>query len=202
MVMAGITTMQLRAQMAVIDPTHITQNIINSSKEILQISTTSSHMLNNFQETVKIYEQSKAYYDRLLNVTASVKNSRQVAQCIHLVNDISRTYINGYNSILSSNQFSYDELSTIGYGYTYILERSGDRLGDLKKLISPSDLSLSDKERLDMISRLHRELSTDYRLINYYSDKYNAIAQQRQAVKYESELFEDLTGMTIDSLGD
>ena len=42
-----------KAQWTVIDPTN----------EIVQTSTTAQNMWSNFQETVKIYKQGKAYYD-------------------------------------------------------------------------------------------------------------------------------------------
>ena len=39
------------------------QGIINASKNIIHTSKTATNMVNNFQETVKIYEQGKKYYD-------------------------------------------------------------------------------------------------------------------------------------------
>lgn len=52
-----------KAQWAVIDPTNLAQGIVNSANEIVQTSTTAQNMWSNFQETVKIYQQGKAYYD-------------------------------------------------------------------------------------------------------------------------------------------
>lgn len=51
------------AQWVVTDPTNLAQGIINATKNIVQTSTTASNMINNFKETVKIYEQGKQYYD-------------------------------------------------------------------------------------------------------------------------------------------
>ena len=47
------------AQWSVIDPTNIAQSIINSSNNIVHTSSTAQNMINNFKETVKIYEQGK-----------------------------------------------------------------------------------------------------------------------------------------------
>lgn len=52
-----------KAQWTVIDPTNLAQSIVNSANEIVQTSTTAQNMWSNFQETVKIYKQGKAYYD-------------------------------------------------------------------------------------------------------------------------------------------
>ena len=43
--------------------TNLAQSIVNSANEIVQTSTTAQNMWSNFQETVKIYKQGKAYYD-------------------------------------------------------------------------------------------------------------------------------------------
>ena len=53
----------VRAQWAVFDPSNFAQSIVNSANEIIETSSTAENMINNFRETVKIYEQGKAYYD-------------------------------------------------------------------------------------------------------------------------------------------
>ena len=63
------------AQWSVIDPTNIAQSIINSSNNIVHTSSTAQNMINNFKETVKIYEQGKKYYDALKSVNNLVKDA-------------------------------------------------------------------------------------------------------------------------------
>ncbi len=48
------------AQWTVIDPSNIAQSIVNSSKSLVQESTTATNMINNFKETVKIYQQARS----------------------------------------------------------------------------------------------------------------------------------------------
>lgn len=45
------------AQWVVTDPTNLAQGIINATKNIIHTSSTATNMINNFKETVKIYEQ-------------------------------------------------------------------------------------------------------------------------------------------------
>ena len=52
-----LSTYSAKAQFAVIDPANIATSIVNTTKQIIETSTTASRMLSNFQETVKIYEQ-------------------------------------------------------------------------------------------------------------------------------------------------
>ena len=48
-----------RAQWVVTDPGNLAQGIINATKNIVHTSSTASTMIQNFQETVKIYKQGK-----------------------------------------------------------------------------------------------------------------------------------------------
>lgn len=50
-------TLSAKAQWAVFDPANLAQGIVNTTKQIVQTSSTASNMINNFKETVKIYEQ-------------------------------------------------------------------------------------------------------------------------------------------------
>ena len=89
-----------KAQWAVIDPTNLAQSIVNSANEIVQTSTTAQNMWSNFQETVKIYQQGKAYYDALKSVHDLVKGARKVQQTILLVGDISDIYVTNFNTMM------------------------------------------------------------------------------------------------------
>ena len=65
MIMCAFTLIvgKAQAQFVVTDPINLAQGIINSVKNIVQTSTTASNMINNFQETKKIFDQGKEYYD-------------------------------------------------------------------------------------------------------------------------------------------
>ena len=52
-----LVTTNINAQWTVYDPGNFAQSIVNSTKEIVQTSTTAQNMVKSFQETVKIYEQ-------------------------------------------------------------------------------------------------------------------------------------------------
>ena len=71
-----------KAQWTVIDPSNIAQSIVNSTKELTQSTTTAQNMVRNFQETVKIYEQGKKYYDALRSVNNLVRDARKVQQTV------------------------------------------------------------------------------------------------------------------------
>ena len=89
------------AQWTVIDPSNIAQSIVNSSKSLVQESTTATNMINNFKETVKIYQQAKKYYDALQAVNDLVRDARKVQQTVLMLGDISGYYVNNFKKMLT-----------------------------------------------------------------------------------------------------
>ena len=158
-----------RAQWPVTDLAGLTQSIINSSNEMVQTSSTAQTMVQNFQETQKIYDQSKKYYDTLKKVKNLVRSARKVQQCILFVGEISDMYVSNYQLMLSDKNFSVRELAAIASGYRPILQGSANTLKDLQGIINPSDLSMTDKDRLDVVDKTYAELLRLRNLTSYYT---------------------------------
>ena len=161
----------VRAQWAVFDPSNFAQSIVNSANEIVQTSTTAQNMWSNFQETVKIYEQGKAYYDALKSVHDLVKGARKVQQTILLVGDISDIYVTNFNTMTGDPNFTVEELSAIAFGYNKLLKESSDLLLDLKQ------------ERLDIINRIYGEVLEYKNLTWYYTRKNIGVSYLRSKKK-------------------
>lgn len=159
------------AQWVVSDPGNLAQGIINASKNIIHTSKTATNMVNNFQETVKIYEQGKKYYDALKSVNNLVKDARKVQQTILMVGDITEIYVTSYERMLSDPYFTPEELSAIALGYTKLLEESANLLTDLKTVVNENGLSMNDKERMDIIDRCYTDMLQYRSLVQYYTNK-------------------------------
>ena len=138
------------AQWVVSDPGNLAQGIINASKNIIHTSKTATNMVSNFQETVKIYQQGKKYYDALKSVNNLVKDARKVQQTILMVGDITDIYVNSFQRMLRDGNFRPEELSAIAFGYTKLLEESNEVLTELRNVVNittpevlflPGDLS-------------------------------------------------------------
>ena len=54
-------------------------------------------------------------------------------------------------SLLGDENFSPEELDAIAFGYTKLLEESNGVLQDLKQVINVSTLSMTDKDRMDVV---------------------------------------------------
>jgi len=159
------------AQWVVTDPTNLAQSIVNSANEIVQTSSTVSNVIKNFKEVEKVYKQGKEYYDKLQAVNNLVKDARKVQQTVLLVGDVSEIYVNNFGKMINDPNFSPSELSAIANGYSALLKESTELLKELKQIINASSLSLNDKERMDIIDRVYKEVKEYHNLVRYYTNK-------------------------------
>ena len=162
------------AQWVVSDPTNLAQGIVNSTKQVVEAAKNGQTMLQSFQETVKIYEQGKRYYDALKSVSNLVRSARKVQQCILLVGEISDIYVDGYKRMVSDENFTPAELAAIAAGYARIIE-------------NPTDMSLTDKDRIDVVQRVYGVLRRHRDLARYYTRKNISISLLRAARKRDME---------------
>lgn len=167
------------AQWVVTDPTNLAQGIVNTTKQIIQTSSTASNMLSNFKETVKIYEQGKKYYDALKSVNNLVKDARKVQQTILMIGEISDVYVVSFQKMLRDPNYSVEELGAIAFGYTKLLEESNGVLQEMKEVVNITTLSLSDKERMDVVDRCYNSVKRYRNLVSYYTNKNIAVSYLR-----------------------
>ena len=180
-------TFNVKAQFVVTDPINTAQSIVNSAREVIQTSSTVSNVIKNFNEVKKVYEQGKKYYDALKAVNDLVKDARKVQQTILMVGEISDIYINAYQRMLQDDNYTLEELGAIAFGYTKLLEESAGLLLDLKGIVNPSTLSMSDKERMDIIDRVYKSVKRYRNLVGYYTNKNISISYLRAQKKGDTE---------------
>ena len=171
------------AQWVVTDPTNLAQGIVNTTKQIIQTSSTASNMLNNFKETVKIYEQVKKYYDALKSVNNLLKDARKVQKTILMIGEISDVYVVSFQKMMRDENYTVEELGAIAFGYTKLLEESNDVLQEMKGVVNITTLSLSDKERMDVVDRCYNSVKRYRNLVGYYTNKNIAVSYLRAKKK-------------------
>ena len=182
------------AQWVVSDPGNLAQGIINASKNIIHTSKTATNMVSNFQETVKIYQQGKKYYDALKSVNNLVKDARKVQQTILMVGDITDTYVTSFQTMMRDDNFTVEELGAIAFGYTKLLEESNDVLTELKNVVNITTLSMTDKERMDVIDRVYRDVRNQRNLVRYYTNRNIGISYLRAKKKNDLDRIMGLYG--------
>lgn len=183
-----------KAQIPVTDGANIAQSIVNSVQQLMQTSTTAQNMIKNFEETVKIYQQGKRYYDALKSVSSLIKDARKVQKTILLVGEISDIFVNNYQKMLGDKNFNTRELETISRGYVMLLQEATDLLLELKTIINITGLSMTDRDRIDLIDRIYRVVLHYRNLVNYYTRKNICVSWLRSKKKKDTDRFLQLYG--------
>lgn len=171
------------AQWVVTDPTNLAQGIINAARNITQTTTTAKNMINNFKETVKIYEQGKKYYDALKKVNDLVKDGIKVKNTILMVGEISEIYVTSFQLMLQDENFTPEELSAIAFGYTKLLEESNNLLKEMKDVVNITTLQMTDKERMDVVDRCYNSMKRYRNMVSYYTNKNISVSYLRARKK-------------------
>lgn len=195
---ALLSTGTLRAQWVVSDPTNFAGNIANTVKEIATASKTVENTMNSFREIEKVYNQGKKYYDALRAVKTLVADAYKVKQTILMVSEISGIYVNSYKKMLSDKHFTPKELNAIAFGYSKLLEESCEMLKELKTVVNPSALSMTDKDRIDIIDRVYRDVRQHKNLVCYYTNKNISVSYLRSLKAGDTQRVLDLYGTAAD----
>ena len=176
-----------RAQWVVSDPGNLAQGIINASKNIIHTSKTATNMVANFQETVKIYEQGKKYYDALKSVNNLVKDGIKVKNTILMLGAISDIYVTNFQLMLRDENYTAEELSAIAFGYTKLLEESNNVLKEMKEVVNITTLSMTDKGRMDVVDRCYNRVRNYRNLVMYYTNKNISVSYLRAKKKNDMD---------------
>lgn len=187
-------TTNMSAQWTVVDPSNLAQGIVNTTRNVTQTTTTATNMINNFKEVQKVYNQGKQYYDALKAVNNLVKDARKVQKTILMVGEISDIYVNNFQKMMSDPNYSIEELNAIASGYAKLLEQSNDVLNELKGIVNISTLSLTDKDRMEVVDNCHDSMVSYRNLVRYYTNKNIGVSYLRAKKKGETARVNALYG--------
>ena len=139
--------------------------------------------LSLLNETVKIYEQGKKYYDALKQVNNLVKDGIKVKNTILMVGEISEMYVTSFQLMLQDENFTAEELSAIAFGYTKLLEESNNVLKEMKEVVNITTLQMTDKERMDVVDRCYNSIRRYRNMVSYYTNKNISVSYLRARKK-------------------
>lgn len=187
----SLFSFQAKAQWVVTDPTNLVQNVISA----VQGTSTAANMINNVKECANIYKQGKEYYDALKSVNNLIKDARKVKRTIEMVSEITDIYVNGFNKMVGDPNFTPNELAAISTGYARLLEEGGSLVTDLKNIVTGSNgLSLSDKERMEVIDDVYNKMLRYRNLTKYYTQKSISVSFIRAKEKNDTDRVLSLYG--------
>lgn len=123
-----------------------------------------------------------------------VKDARKVQQTVLLVGEISDIYVNSFQKMLTDGNYTPDELSAIASGYAKMLEESSGMLNEMKIVVTSTGLSMTDKERMDVIDRVYCDVKNQRNLVRYYTNRNIGISYLRAKKKNDTQRVLDLYG--------
>jgi hypothetical protein len=91
------------------------------------------------------------------------------------------------NSCCRTRTFTLEELGAIAFGYTKLLEESSNLLKDLKEIVNSSSLSMTDKDRMDIIDGVYVAVQHYRNLVRYYTNKNLSVSYLRAQKKGETD---------------
>ncbi len=134
----------------------------------------------------------------LKSVNNLVKDARKVQKTILMIGEISDTYVVSFQKMMRDENYTMEELGAIAFGYTKLLEESNDVLQEMKGVVNITTLSLSDKERMDVVDRCYNSVRQYRNLVGYYTNKNIAVSYLRSKKKGDTNRVLALYGDTND----
>jgi NADH:ubiquinone oxidoreductase subunit C len=96
--------------------------------------------------------------------------------------------------MMRDENFTVDELGAIATGYTKLLEESNDVLSELKNVVNITTLSMTDKERMDVVERSYSKMKRYRNLVSYYTNKNISVSYLRARKKNDLDRIMKLYG--------
>ncbi|WP_400194228.1 hypothetical protein [Hymenobacter sp. B81] len=128
------------------------------------------------QELTKVFSEknlqlAKTWYDGLLQVSNAVRTYRRVQSVFEKQGRIIQTYSTAIETLRQSRYVQPQQLATMTTVYTRMLTDSNNTLEDLRTIVSPAMLKMTDAERMRFIDKLDGKMSDQLGLITYYTQR-------------------------------
>jgi len=131
----------------------------------------------------------------IVNTSKNVVHTSTTAQ--NMVKNFQETvkiYVDNFQRMMRDENFTVEELGAIAFGYTKLLEESNDVLTELKNVVNITTLSMTDKERMDVVERCHSKMRRYRNLVSYYTNKNISVSYLRAKKKDDLDRIMGLYG--------
>lgn len=132
------------------------------------------------------------YYEGLWKVKNVLSQYQRIRDISQTQAEMLRAYQKTWNLLISSGQFSMEELNLIQSRYGAILASSVNNLGQLTELLKSFSFQISDGERLERIHLLDREMNENFRDLLGLNLQLESLNRQRTAWIQEGRSIQNL----------
>ena len=180
----------------------VTQLILNIEKlnqlrKILKELKAGYEILFNGYNTIKDLSEGnfklhEAFLDGLLKVSPAVKNYARVKDIVQAQLAIIKEAGQARQRLLSSGQFSKDELDYAGKVYDQLSAASLKNLDALTTVVTAKKLRASDDERLAAIDQLYEEITDQLSFLRHFNGSASVLAAQRENELSDTKMLQEL----------
>ncbi len=143
---------------------------------------------------MKIYQQGKKYYDALKSVNNLVKDARKVQQTILMVGDITDIYVNSFQRMLRDGNFTTRRAFRNRFRLHETAGGKQRSVDGTENVVNITTLSMTDKERMDVVERCYSKMKRYRNLVSYYTNKNISVSYLRAKKKNDLDRIMGLYG--------
>lgn len=141
------------------------------------------------------YSLHEAFIDGLMLVNPAIRNYKRIPYIIDFQKLLLQEYSRAYNRFRADPHFTPQELQYLGNVYSYLFQASVKNIDDLLMVITSTQLSMSDDERLKAIDRIYYEMESKLRFVRSFNNSTQLLAIQRARSASDARTIQSLYGV-------
>ena len=142
------------------------------------------------------FDLHKAFLDRLLAVSSTVRNYKRVAEIITLQERIVSFYKTAWARFRQDPHFSPDEVQLMGNTYSSLLNETLKNLETLTTVLTDGALRASDGERLRRIDGIHSDMQVHWMTVQSLNNQAAMLSLARAADEKDEAAVKQWYGLT------
>lgn len=182
------------------------QQLILNLEKLNQLRAILDQMYNGYEIVSKGYNTikdlsegnfniHKAFLDKLLEVSPTVKKYKRVAEVISLQKTLIREYKFQLEHFRGLHIFNTDDLDYLQKVYNNLFDRSLKNMDELLMVITTNQLRMNDAERLNAIDRIYSDMRDKLDFLRHFNNNTSVLATQKQRELNEARSLQKLYGI-------
>jgi hypothetical protein len=176
------------------DPDLSAQKIIEGVAEYILYREQESGEEETNNKMAEISDQDRSWYNSLKQIKNSIAHYEKIYSIIQTIDDTRILIIQNLDRIRRDPNFSAQEIIQIASGYTKIITEGVRIIDDLNTISQETDLSVTDKKRIDIIDKIYDRVGAYKALVQYYTKKNISISYLRAKKKNNQNRVQELYG--------
>lgn len=132
-----------------------------------------------------------AFIQGLKEVNPAIKNYFKVADIIKYQKTLISSYKNLYKKVSKTDNFSLKETEILKIAAENMIKESWNNLDDLIMVITASNLSMEDSDRIKIIDRIHNDITNQLKFIKTLDQKITSISIHRDQEKRNNKFIKN-----------